>query len=218
MLHLNYKLYAVTTSLSSIKAVKLVANKLNATLLRLELHLTECTRIFVFNERRLKRAEKINLARHRNLLANVSTFCHWWLMRHRKSKTADAHRTSLHDCIYQAFNRVLEQNITNVANRSVTRCSYTRIQDKTSGTKFLYLALKSGIPFTFQCCVLTFCIISLQRLNRNVRGKSMLDGFSLTRVHLKNKSLYIIALGIIEKFTYTWKAHLVVFADLLFHD
>ena len=77
MLHLNYKLYAVTTSLSSIKAVKLVANKLNATLLRLELHLTECTRIFVFNERRLKRAEKINLARHRNLFANVSTFCHW---------------------------------------------------------------------------------------------------------------------------------------------
>ena len=76
MLHLNHKLYAVTTSVSSIKAVKLVAHKLNATLLGLELHLTECTRIFVFDERCLKRTEKINLARYRNLCTNVSTFGH----------------------------------------------------------------------------------------------------------------------------------------------
>ena len=72
---------------------------------------------------------------------------------------------------------------------------------------------------SFHLSVLTFSLINLLLPNRNVPAKTVLDGFILTRVHLKNESLYIIALGIIVKFAYTRETHLIVaITSLLSHD
>ena len=68
---------------------------------------------------------------------------------HGKAEAADSHRTALHNCVYKALDRILKEDVPDVADVVVAISPHTWVQHEACAAELLNLAFKASASQVF---------------------------------------------------------------------